>query len=218
MTKRHKKTEQKKPPEKAPEQVDTEQSVDYRDPEGQQADPLDEMRERANQATDRALRSQAELENYRKRAAREMDEQRRYANLYLMRDLLPVLDNVQRALEAADNSGDAAGGLVEGFKMVAEQLQAVLKQYNCEEIAALGEPFDPHLHEAVLQQPSEDYEPGTVMQVLQAGFQLHDRVVRPTQVIVSAGSAAQEEESTDDQADSDNPDSGETEGENNADV
>ena len=214
MTKKHKNTEQKKPVEKP----DLDQSVDYREPEEREVNPVEDMQEQVNQANDRALRTQAELENYRKRAAREMDDQRRYANLYLMRDLLPVLDNVQRAIEAADNSGDSASGLVEGFKMVAEQLQGVLKQYNCQEIAAMGEKFDPHLHEAVLQQPSEDHEPGIVMQVLQTGFQLHDRVVRPTQVIVSAGSAAQEEDSTDDQADSDTPDSGETEGENDADV
>ena len=84
MTKKHKKHDAKK----APAEAGAERAAE-------QADPIEEMREQMNQATDRALRSQAELENYRKRAAREMDEQRRYANLYLMRDLLPVLDNVR---------------------------------------------------------------------------------------------------------------------------
>ena len=210
VTKRHKKTEAKKTPVKA----GAEQPVDQLAPHQQKTDPLEEMRDQMNQAIDRALRSQAELENYRKRAAREMDEQRRYANLFLMRDLLPVLDNVQRAIEAAGSSGDAAAGLIEGFKMVAGQLQAVLKQYNCWEIAALGEPFDPHLHEAVLQQPSQDHDPGTVMRVLQSGFQLHDRVVRPSQVIVSAAAPAQDESETE----NDNPEKGEPEGENDADL
>ena len=201
MTKKHKKHDAKKEPAEAGAERDAEQ-----------ADPIEEMREQLNQATDRTLRSQAELENYRKRAAREMDEQRRYANLFLMRDLLPVLDNVQRALEAADDSDDSATGLIEGFKMVAEQLQAVLKQYNCLEIAALGETFDPHLHEAVLQQPSDEHAAGMVMQVLLTGYQLHDRVVRPSQVIVSAGTSTQDEDDPNsDETKDDNPDSDDTE-------
>jgi molecular chaperone GrpE len=174
----HKKTDAEQPSEKKP--------LDKRPP----ADPLEELRNQLEQATDQTLRSRAELDNYRKRVAREMDEQRRYANLSLMRDLLPVLDNVQRAIEAAGSSvagnTQESAGLVEGFKMVAELLRGVLKQHNCVEIPALDEPFDPHLHEAVLQQPSDDHAPGTVTKVLQSGFQLHDRVVRPSQVIVSA--------------------------------
>ena len=201
MTKKHKKHDAKK----APAEAGAERAAE-------QADPIEEMREQMNQATDRALRSQAELENYRKRAARELDEQRRYANLFLMRDLLPVLDNVQRALEAADDSDDSATGLIEGFKMVAEQLQAVLKQYNCLEIAALGETFDPHLHEAVLQQPSDEHAAGMVMQVLLTGYQLHDRVVRPSQVIVSAGTPTQDDDETKDESpNSDDTDSDNTE-------
>ncbi|MEE8451693.1 MAG: nucleotide exchange factor GrpE [Thermoguttaceae bacterium] len=136
-------------------------------------------------AEDRVLRSRAELENYRKRATRQMEEERRYANLPFMRDLLPVMDNLDRAIEAAEKNHDASS-LLEGVKMVAQQFEGVLQQYLCLEIAALGEPFDPHLHEAILQQPSEQHEPGTVTMVTQTGFQLHDRVVRPSQVIVAS--------------------------------
>lgn len=191
----HKKTDAQQPPEKKPHEKQP------------PADPPQELRDQLEQATDQTLRSRAELDNYRKRAAREMDEQRRYANLSLMRDLLPVLDNVQRAIEAAGNSSagnSAAGntqesaGLVEGFKMVAELLRGVLKQHNCLEIPALDEPFDPHLHEAVLQQPSDDHAPGTVTKVLQTGFQLHDRVVRPSQVIVSTPPPPENDNSEDD--------------------
>ena len=142
------------------------------------------LRAQLEKAEDRALRSQAELENYRKRVARDLQVERRYAHLPLMRDLLPVLDNMDRAIEAAEQTHDA-DGLLEGVKMVAQQLQGVFGTYHCVKIEALGRPFDPHQHEAVLQQPSDQHPAGTVLQVVQTGFQLHDRVVRPAQVIVS---------------------------------
>ena len=130
------------------------------------------------------MRVHAELDNYRKRAARELDEHRRYANLSLLRDLLPVLDNVDRAIEAADKNADAAA-LLEGVKMVSQQLGDVLKRHHCTPIEALHAPFDPNVHHAVMQQPSEEYPANTVLMVTQNGYQLHDRVVRPSQVIVS---------------------------------
>ncbi len=140
------------------------------------------------QAKQRVLRVQAELENVRKRTARELSAQHRYAGLSLMRDLLPVLDNVHRAIEAADKAPEASG-LRDGFELVKEQLKAVLAQHDCTEIEALHRPFDPHQHEAILQQPSAEYPPGTVLDVVQVGYQLHDRVVRPSQVIVAAAAA-----------------------------
>jgi molecular chaperone GrpE len=143
------------------------------------------LRKDLEQMTDRALRAQAELENYRRRIARQMEDERRYASLPLLRDLLPVLDNVRRAIEAAQRSPEV-GGLLEGFRMVARQLEEVLTRHQCKEIVALGAPFDPHLHEAISQQPSAEHAPGTVLLVTQSGFQLHDRVVRPSQVIVSS--------------------------------
>ena len=148
------------------------------------------LRAELEEAKDRELRSRAELENYKKRAARQIEEERRYANLPLMRDLLPVLDNLDRAIEAAEKNQDAAG-LLEGVKMVARQFHDVLRRHDCREIEALDKPFDPHLHQAVCQQPSDEYPPNTVVNVLNSGFQLHDRVVRPSQVIVST---AKEEE------------------------
>lgn len=151
----------------------------------QQSDPLESLRTELHEAQDRALRMQAELENYRKRAAREMQEERRYAQLPLMRDLLPVLDNMARAIEAAEKTHDTAD-LLQGVKMVARQLEEVLERHHCVRIRALSEPFDPYLHEAISQQPSGQHPGGTVMLVTQTGFLLHDRVVRPSQVIVSS--------------------------------
>jgi molecular chaperone GrpE len=135
-------------------------------------------------AKDRELRAHAELDNYRKRAARELDERLRYANLGLLRDLLPVLDNADRAIEAGEKNADA-GALLEGFKMVSQQLNEVLKSHHCTRIEALNAPFDPNIHHAVMQQPSDEHPANTVLMVTQNGYQLHDRVVRPSQVIVS---------------------------------
>ncbi len=155
---------------------------------------IERLREELAQAQDRALRTQAELENYRKRVARQMEEERRYANIPLIRDLLPVWDSVGRAIEAAENAPETAS-LLEGFKMVAGQLESVLQQHHCQKIDALGEPFDPNLHEAIFQQPSREHPVNTVLEVTQIGFRLHDRVVRPSQVIVSAAMPPQEKPS-----------------------
>lgn len=153
-------------------------------------DDVEQTRRERDEARDRLLRTQAELDNYRKRARKELEEERRYANLPLLGDLLPVLDNVGRAIEAAEKTPDVAS-LVEGVKMVAQQLEGVLNRHHCRRIEALHKPFDPHLHQAILQQPSADHPSGTVLQVAQEGYQVHDRVLRPAQVIVSAAPSAE---------------------------
>ena len=154
--------------------------------------PGEDLRTQLAAAKDRALRSQAELDNYRKRVRKEMEDERRYAQLPLLSDLLPVLDNVSRAIQAAEKSPDASG-LLAGFKMVSQQLENVLSRHHCQRIDALHKPFDPHLHAAIMQQPSSEYPPNTVVQVAQEGYQLHDRVLRPTQVIVSTRPADEDE-------------------------
>ena len=147
-------------------------------------DDLESLRAELAEAKDRTLRLQAELENYRRRVQREMEEERRYAMMPLMRDLLPVRDNIERAIAAAEQARDASS-LLEGFRMVSEQFHTVLAKHHCVEIAAMYEPFDPNRHEAIQQLPSDEHAPGTVVDVAQIGFQLHERVVRPSQVIVS---------------------------------
>lgn len=142
------------------------------------------LRKELEESKVRLLRSMADLENYRRRVHREMDEQRRYANIQLIRDLLPAIDNLERAIEAAERSGEAAG-VVQGVKLVIQQFETALEQHGCQRIGALGTAFDPNLHEAVLQQPSPGTPPGTVVQVVRPGFRLYDRVVRPSQVVVA---------------------------------
>lgn len=145
---------------------------------------LARVRAELDEAKERSLRCQAELENYRRRVAREIEQERRYAAMPLLRDLLPVWDNVHRAIEAGEQS-DRDPALLEGFRMVADQLEDVLHRHDCLKIEALWQPFDPNLHEAITQQPSEEHPPGTVVGETQTGFRLHDRVVRPSQVLVS---------------------------------
>jgi molecular chaperone GrpE len=146
---------------------------------------IEELRRQASEAQDRYLRSQADLENTRKRLRREMEEERRYAELGLLADLLPVIDNMNRAINAAEKNADAAS-LLEGFKMVRQQLDGVLEKHHCRPIAADGQPFDPAYHEAILQQPSDKHPENTVIAVGQTGYRLHDRMVRPAQVVVSS--------------------------------
>jgi molecular chaperone GrpE len=148
------------------------------------------------EASERALRTQAELENYRKRMQREIADERKYAVVPLVRDLLPVVDNLERAIEHTQarsaSEGNAAGdvaSLLEGVKLVATQLETVLKQHHCERIPAVGEPFDPNLHQALAQEPSNEHPAGTVSRAYQSGYKLEGRVIRPAQVFVSTGPA-----------------------------
>jgi molecular chaperone GrpE len=144
------------------------------------------LREEIDDLRDRALRAQAELENFRKRMRREMEDERKYASMPLLRDLLPVVDNVRRAIAAGEKTPEAAA-VVDGFKMVLQQLENVLAQYQARRIEALHQPFDPHYHAAIGQQPSLEFPPNTVILVAQEGYLLHDRVLRPAQVMISKG-------------------------------
>jgi molecular chaperone GrpE len=139
------------------------------------------------EAQERLLRTQAELENYRKRARREYEEAQRYREIDLLRDLLPVLDNVLRAIEASQTTSDVES-LRSGFRMTAQQIEKILESHGCSTVATDGTPFDPTVHDAILQQPTGAAAPGTIVGTASRGYKLHDRVVRPAQVIVAAGS------------------------------
>ena len=124
----------------------------------------------------------AEFENYRKRVAREQESLATRAAERVVRELLPVVDDLERALVAAEEHEEAQ--LEEGVRLVHRQLAAVLEREGLTEIAADGK-FDPHVHEALLSQPSEQDE-GTVIEVLQKGYSLGDRVLRPARVVIAA--------------------------------
>ena len=127
-------------------------------------------------------RVQAEYENYRKRAAREQERLVAHAHERLVRELLPVLDDLERALEAAERHEEAA--LVDGVRLVEQSLRKALAKEGLVEIDTEGA-FDPHVHEALLSRPGEEAESGSVLEVVQRGYRLGDRVVRPARVIVA---------------------------------
>jgi molecular chaperone GrpE len=154
--------------------------------EPQAVDPLAAVIAERDEYKDRLLRSHAELDNFRKRLQRERDEERRYAVGPIVRDLLPVLDNLQRAVAAAERGGTIED-LRQGMSMVLQQSRELLAKHQVHPISAVGQPFDPNRHEALTQMPSADQPAMTVLQEVEGGYTLHDRVLRPTKVIVSSG-------------------------------
>ena len=144
--------------------------------------PLAAVTAERDEYLDLVQRVQADFENYRKRAVREQERLVAHAHERLVRELLPVLDDLERALEAAERHEEAQ--LVEGVKLVEKSLRASLAKEGLAEIDTDG-PFDPHVHEALLTQPSDASEPGSVLEVVQRGYRFGDRVVRPARVIVA---------------------------------
>jgi len=154
----------------------------------QSADVIQKLQDQLKEAEKKVLLAQADLENFRRRVRRESQDQIKYAPSGHMTDLLESVDNLHRAVEAyeADPKGD---GLRDGVKLVTAQIMESLAKRDCKAIEALGQTFDPNLHQALQMQPSDEYEANTVMLDLRTGYMLHDRVLRPSQVFVSTGKA-----------------------------
>jgi molecular chaperone GrpE len=163
-----------------PNGAPTPETADGQNPEA----TLAAVQKERDQYLDLFRRTQADFDNYQKRVQRDMQQERRYALFPLAHDLLPVLDNLSRALSAAQQAGDQ-GPLVQGVAMVQSQLLDVLKRHGITPIEALHQPFDPNLHQAVMQRPANQ-PPNTVVDVVQQGFKIHDRVLRPASVVVSS--------------------------------
>lgn len=145
-----------------------------------------ELQAQLADAEKRVLLAHADLENFRRRTRRDMQDQLRYASLGLISEILDAVDNLNRAIDAHEKD-PGTNGLVEGVKLVAQQLASTLQNQGCKKIEAVGQPFDPTLHQAVQIQASDEVAPNTVLMDLRPGFQLHDRVIRPSQVFVSTG-------------------------------
>lgn len=146
----------------------------------------------AKENHERFLRSCAELENFKKRAAREKDEFVRFALEGIVRDMLPVLDNLERAVEHSKATQDISG-LVEGVDMTVKQFLQCLDKFGVKPVTAVGERFDPNKHEAIMQVEEGDYDCDTVVCEHQKGFTLNDRLLRPCLVTVAKGSKKLEE-------------------------
>lgn len=131
------------------------------------------------------LRARAELDNVRRRAERDMENMRRYALEKFVAELLAVRDSMEMGVEAAADGKGNLEALRDGVELTYRQFMGVLEKFGVREINPVGEPFDPDWHEAVSAQPSEDAEPDTVVAVMQKGYAINDRLVRPARVIVA---------------------------------
>jgi molecular chaperone GrpE len=144
------------------------------------------VRDELSASHDRLLRLQADFDNFRKRAARDREDALQFGPQNLVKDLLSVVDNLARAIDHARQSGGGdLEGLLQGVELVRRELESVLSKHNVREVEALGKMFNPAQHEAMAQIPVATVEPNTVVEVLQKGYQLRDRLIRPARVIVA---------------------------------
>lgn len=146
--------------------------------------------EEKNEADDyknQYVRLMADFQNFRKRTEKEKSDIYAFANEKIVCDMLDVLDNFERAIEAAEKAedGNANDGFIEGMKMILKQMLDVLRKHNVKEIEALGQDFDPNYHNAVMMEDNPDFESGKVTFVMQKGYMLNDRVIRPSMVKVA---------------------------------
>lgn len=164
------------------------------DPTGELLKRLDQAESKAKEFEDRYLRTVAELENFRRRAARDRDDLREVAVAGVIEDMLPAVDNLRLGLQAADNHPEAAE-VAAGFRMVADQLRKTLEAFGLEEIDPAGDEFDPNLHDCMSHQPDDVVEEGKVVNTVRPGYKLKKRLLRAASVVVSSGQPASEENS-----------------------
>ena len=145
----------------------------------------EQLLEQVASAKDQVLRVQAEMQNVRRRAERDVENAHKYALDKFTADLLPVVDNLERALATIDSADEAQKGVSEGLELTLKSFMEVLSRHKIEAIDPAGEPFDADLHQAVSMVPNPDLEPNTVMDVFQKGYTLNGRLVRPAMVVVS---------------------------------
>jgi len=150
---------------------------------------LDEALKQADLHKDTALRAKAETDNIRRRAEREVSNASKFALERFAKEILGVVDSLEKALEQTAE-GDAQTAMYEGIELTYKLLLDTLNKFAIEQISPLGESFDPGLHEAMVMQESEEHEPNSVMMVIQAGYQLNGRLIRPARVIVAKGKSA----------------------------
>ncbi len=153
--------------------------------QSQDGDRVSQLEEELGQAKDLVLRAQAEAQNVKRRAEMDVEKARKFALEGFSRDLLPVVDNLERALESAAESGEDAKPLVEGVELTLKSLLDALNKYHIAPLDPQGEPFDPQLHQAMSMVENPAVEPNTVIAVMQKGYTLNDRLLRPAMVMVS---------------------------------
>lgn len=167
------------------------------DHETRNGDPLEKWKDElvaakkeAENNYDRLLRVSAEFENYKKRMSREMSDLRNYANESIIREFLSVLDNLERALHSSGNGGGATDQIIEGVEMTLKEIRKIMEKHGVSTVDALEKPFDPAFHQAVMREETDAFPENTVTQMLQKGYMLHERLIRPAMVVVSAATTA----------------------------
>ena len=158
------------------------------DENAQPEDETDGLQADLDRFRDLALRSQADFENYKKRAAREKEEAIKYANSSLLEKLIAIVDNFELGLEAARAEGEKSP-IFSGMNMVLKQLMDFLADSGLQPIDATGQKFDPNLHEAIAHEPSDKFAEGTVIRQTRRGYKMKDRLLRPSSVVVSSGAS-----------------------------
>jgi len=155
-------------------------------------DPVKEMEERieslkqeAEETYDRLLRVSAEFENYKKRAAREMNDFRKFANESFAKAMLTVIDNLDRAIESSNDDKHVNSSVVEGVNMTLKEILKIFEQFGIKPFESVGETFDPGFHQAVMQEDTGDHPDNIVIKELQKGYTIHDRLLSPAMVVVS---------------------------------
>lgn len=149
-------------------------------------DPLEKALKEAEENRDRWIRAVADLENYKKRAIQEKSTLLKYRNEELLRDLVAVVDNLERAQMHCEAAG-RSDALADGVCMITKMFREILERYGVKEIKALGELFDPHLHEAIARMPAQDKAANQVVEEMEKGYMYQDRLLRPAKVVVSVG-------------------------------
>ena len=157
-----------------------------------QDDPIKELEAKleakekeAGETYDRLLRASAEFDNYKKRSSREMEEFRKFANQSLIKEMLSVVDNLELAMNSTDGHKAIDKDLLQGLEMTHKEILRVFDKFNVKPIDAKGQPFDPTFHEAVMQEETDDSPKNTVINELQRGYMIHDRLLRPSMVVVA---------------------------------
>ncbi len=146
---------------------------------------LEEAERQAKDNHERILRISADFENYKKRTAREMQDLVKYANEKILKEMLTVVDDLERAIESASNHYDANDPLIQGVHLTLSETLKILERHQVKPVVSLGEPFDPSFHQAMMQEEVQDQPPNTVVKELQKGYLIHDRLLRPALVSVS---------------------------------
>jgi molecular chaperone GrpE len=158
---------------------------------------LESMEQESKDSHDRFLRVSAEFENYKKRAAREMNDFRKFANESFAKAMLPVVDNLDRAMESSSDDDHSSSSVVEGVNMTLKEILKIFEQFSVKPFESLGKTFDPALHQAVMQKETNNHPEKTILNELEKGYMMHDRLLRPAMVVVSKKIDSENQENQD---------------------